>query len=100
MRSPTGSALLFLVVLLSASLGAGLPSGASPVVADELMSRRSLPQAVKAACALPDRCVGQASAAEPDESRPIAAAAAAARALQMLSAAAGTLDGVEAGDGK
>jgi hypothetical protein len=70
MRSLAGSAFL-LVVLLSASLAAGPPSGATPVVASEPTSGRSHAQAVKVACALPDACLGQASAGEPDEIRPV-----------------------------
>src|SRR4029453_18738596 len=52
------------------SLAAGPPSGATPVVASEPTSGRSHAQAVKVACALPDACLGQASAGEPDEIRP------------------------------
>ena len=70
MRSLAGSAFL-LVVLLSASVAAGPPSGATPVVASEPTSGRSHAQAVKVACALPDACLGQASAGEPDEIRPV-----------------------------
>jgi hypothetical protein len=70
MRSPAGAAFL-LVVLLSASLAAELPNGASPIVGREPLSGPSHPQAVKAECALPDRCVGQASAGEADEFRPV-----------------------------
>jgi len=53
------------------SLAAGPPSGATPVVASEPTSGRSHAQAVKVACALPDACLGQASAGEPDEIRPV-----------------------------
>jgi hypothetical protein len=70
MRSPAGSAFL-LVLLLFAPLAAGLPSGASPVVPRDSVSGRSHPQAVKVGCALPGRCVGQASAGEADEARPV-----------------------------
>jgi hypothetical protein len=70
MRSPAGSAFL-LVVLLSTALAAELPSGACPVVAREPLSERWHPQAARTACALPGRCVGQTSAGEPDEFRPV-----------------------------
>jgi hypothetical protein len=70
MRSLAGSAFL-LVVLLPASLAAGPPSGATPVVAREPMSGRSHPQAVKAGCALPGSCLAQANTGEPDEIRPV-----------------------------
>jgi len=70
MRTPAGSAFL-LVVLLSTPLAAEVPSGASPVVARDLLFGRAHPQAVKTACALPSRCVAQASADESDELRPV-----------------------------
>ena len=70
MRSLAGSAFL-LVVLLPASLAAGSPSGGTPIVARDPMSGQSHPQAVKAACALPDACLAQASAGEPDEIHPV-----------------------------
>ena len=69
MRNPAGSALL-LVVLLFTPPAAGLPIGATPVSPREPVSGRSHLPAAKAACALPDRCVGQASAGESDEFRP------------------------------
>ena len=70
MRNPAGSALL-LVVLLFTPPAAGLPIGATPVSRREPVSGRSHLPAAKAACALPDRCVGQASAGEPDQLPPV-----------------------------
>jgi hypothetical protein len=70
MRNFAGSAF-FLILLLPAFLAAGSRTGATPIVASELMSRRSHPQAVKAACALPGACVAQASAGEPDAIGPV-----------------------------
>jgi len=71
MRSVAGSAFLLVVVLLPASLAAGPPSGATPVVAREPTYGRSHQQAVKTGCALPSSCLAQANTGEPDEIRPV-----------------------------
>jgi hypothetical protein len=60
-----------LVMLLPPPLSGASPSGATPVVAGEPMSGRLQLQTWQAACAPPDSCVAQASAGEPDESRPV-----------------------------
>ena len=73
MRNSAGIPAFLLVVLLSDSfppLGCQLARRRSAPASPFLPGRSHLP-AAKAACALPDRCVGQASAGKSDEFHPV-----------------------------